>query len=156
MTETCTDVSFEEIVAGGVRWQRWLVRQWRGLIPDLEAELTACLWEQYRAGVREQGRLFAAALTALRRVSRGMVREVKVRARAEMSSRYRLLVDDPFDRVVDRVVAEQLVAGVEVPARSQAWVRVMTVGGRAEPQAMEAGRRWANRVRRDLRAQRCA
>ena len=154
MTDTCTDVSFETVLTAGVVWQRWLRHQWGGRIPDLDAELTACLWEQYRAGVTDQDVLFTAARTWLRRISRAEQRAAK----ALTAAHHQALTavgqrGDVADRVVERVAAAQIVRRVTVPERCTPWVTAMTNGGApASPAAMRAGRRWADRVRRDLTA----
>ena len=148
MTETCTTVSFDEVLTGGRRWQRWLVSQWHGLIPDIDAEITACVWERFQAGVTDQAVLFSAARTALRRVSRR--EQAAYRAGVAAIGRHRTVGEDPYERIAERVTAAAITARLEIPPRARAWVTVMSVGGRATPQAMEAGRRWANRVRPTL------
>ena len=147
----CGGPSFAVVVAAGVGWQRWLKRSWQGLIPDLDEEIVAAVWEQYQAGVVDQDRLFAATRVSLRRVAR---REGRA-GRVAHAARSGLGLDggvDAYERVMERLVATEVVAGLVVPARAEAWVRVMSVGGSASARSMESGRRWANRVRDELRA----
>jgi len=115
-----------------------------GFIPDVDAEITAAIWEQYAAGVTERDALFSAARTALRRVSRRENRQTNARLQLAVAATRSA---DSFDELVDRIAAEQVVAGLEVPAKAREWVRVMSVGGAAPRPAMITGRRWADSTR---------
>ena len=145
--DTLHEHTFDDVLASCLVWRRWLVRQMGGFIPDVEAEITAAIWEQYAAGVTDRDVLFGAARTALRRVSR--------RENRQTCARLQLVVEaarpaDSFDELVDRVAAEQIVAGLVIPAKALAWVRVMSVGGSAQRRAMITGRRWADLAREQI------
>ena len=49
--DTLDERTFDEVLASCLTWRRWLVRQMGGFVPDVDAEITAAIWEQYVAGV---------------------------------------------------------------------------------------------------------
>jgi len=143
--------TFDDVLASCVTWRRWLVRQMAGCIPDVDAEITAAIWEQYAAGVTDRDALFSAARTALRRVSRHESRQSNARLQLAVAASRSA---DAFDELVDRVAAEQTVARLEIPDKAREWVRVMSLGGSAARPEMIAGRRWADRARDQIAKER--
>ena len=141
---TLHEYTFDDVLTSCMTWRRWLVRQMGGFIPDVDAEITAAIWEQYAAGVTDRDALFGAARTALRRVSRHENRQSSARLQLAVAA---TRPADSFDELVDRVAAEQMVARLAIPAKAREWVRVMSVGGSAPRPAMITGRRWADRTR---------
>ena len=142
--DTLDERTFDEVLTSCLTWRRWLIRQMDGFIPDVDAEITAAIWEQYVAGVTDRDALFSAARTALRRVSRHENRQTNARLQLAVAATRSA---DSFDELVGRIAAEQMVARLEVPAKAREWVRVMSVGGSAARPAMITGRRWADRAR---------
>ena len=142
--DTLDEYTFDEVLASCMAWRRWLVRQMGGFIPDVDAEITASIWEQYAGGVTDRDALFGAARTALRRVSRRENRQTTARLQLAVTATRQT---DSFDELVDRVAAEQMVARLAIPAKAREWVRVMSVGGSAPRPAMITGRRWADHTR---------
>ena len=142
--DTLHEHTFDDVLTSCLTWRRWLVRQMGGFVPDVDAEITASIWEQYAAGVTDRDALFGAARTALRRVSRHESRQTGSRLRLAVAATGSA---DSFDELVERVAAEQMVARLAIPAKAREWVRVMSVGGSAPRPAMITGRRWADRAR---------
>lgn len=142
--DTLHEHTFDHVLTSCLTWRRWLVRQMDGFVPDVDAEITAAIWEQFAAGVTDRDALFSAARTALRRVSRHESRQTGARLRVAVAASRPA---DAFDELVERVAAEQTVARLAIPAKAREWVRVMSVGGSAARPAMITGRRWADRTR---------
>jgi hypothetical protein len=149
--DTLDEYTFDDVLTSCLTWRRWLVRQMGGFIPDVDAEITAAIWEQYAAGVTDRDVLFGAARTALRRVSRHENRQTSARLQFAVAT---ARPADSFDELVDRVAAEQTVARLAIPAKAREWVRVMSVGGSASRPAMITGRRWADRARDQIAKER--
>jgi len=145
--DTLDERTFDEVLTSCLTWRRWLIRQMDGFIPDVDAEITAAIWEQYAAGVTDRDALFSAARTALRRVSRHENRQANARLQLAVAANR---LADSFDELVDRIAAEQIVARLAIPVKAREWVRVMSVGGSAARPAMITGRRWADRARAQM------
>ena len=142
--DTPQEHTFDDVLTVCLTWRRWLVRQMGGFVPDVDAEITAAIWEQYVAGVTDRDTLFGAARTALRRASRRESRQSSTRLQLAVAA---TRPADSFDELVDRIGAEQMVARLAIPVKAREWVRVMSVGGSAPRPAMITGRRWADRTR---------
>ena len=142
--DTPQEHTFDDVLTVCLTWRRWLVRQMGGFVPDVDAEITAAIWEQYVAGVTDRDTLFGAARTALRRASRHESRQTTTRLQLAVAATRSA---DSFDELVERVAAEQMVARLAIPVKAREWVRVMSVGGSATRPAMITGRRWADRAR---------
>jgi hypothetical protein len=146
--DTTPTPSFNEIFEQCHVWRQWLIRQWNGRIPDIVEEITAAMWEQYTLGVTDRNRLFEATRTALRRTARREARHVRI---VQLERAMATGPGDVYDELVEQVAASQTVRQLSVPAKAREWVRVMTEGGSASRPAMIRGRRWADRVGRELR-----
>jgi hypothetical protein len=142
-------VTFDELLVRSATWRRWLTRRYQ-TYADADAEITAAMWEQYAAGVDDIDRMFAAARTAIRRMTRSEHRFSRWRD-PQGCARTVLLVDcgdqDQYERLEARLDAAGAVAELDIPARARQWAASVSSGVSAPPPAMLAGRRWAKQVR---------
>ena len=146
------DNEFWTVVAACAGWRRRLLRRWWGFA-DVDAVITATLWEQHRGGVRDLAVLESAATVAVRRMVRAEMRDHRVRAAA--GARGEAVVsaescDGGFDAVTDRIDAAAALSGVCVPVQAQPWVRSVVWGAERSDAERKAGERWAKRCRTEM------